>query len=115
MRHRGTISVSRSRTLRLAVTVATLFAFLFQALAVQTHIHNVPALSQSHGKAPSGDDSSACQMCQAVLHAGAYLMPVAATPHVVSVETVASLAAAAAPLLTVFTAHGWNSRAPPGR
>jgi predicted metal-binding membrane protein len=124
MRQRGTTPDLRSRTpraLRLAVTVATLLAFLLQAFAVQTHIHgaSTPTLTldktAGHDKAPAGDDESACQMCQALLHAGAYLVPVAAQLHVAHVETVAALAAAEAPLIAPFAAHGWNSRAPPRR
>ena len=122
MRQRGTTPDPRSRTpraLRLAVTVATLFAFLFQALAIQTHIHGAPGtgltLSRTlgHDKAPTGDDANACQMCQALLHAGTYLTPVATLPHVLSVTILTTLVEAPAPLLAQFTAHGWNSRAPP--
>jgi hypothetical protein len=113
-----------ANVLRAAVTIATLFAFLFQTLVVQTHIHNesaapAPALTKtagaSGGKAPANDDANGCQICQALLHAGTYLPPVPALPHVAAVETITSLVLAEASIIARSLAHGWNSRAPPRR
>jgi hypothetical protein len=101
-----------------------LFAFTLQSYVTQSHIHDglrgsgaiatvkSDAKAPSHRKSPLDDNPLNCSICQAVAHAGAFLMP----------ATLPLLPALSAELATPFIAlravgagamHDWQSRAPP--
>jgi hypothetical protein len=99
-------------------------AFAVQSFAVQTHIHGQPVTALGHithvsvpaGPAPQDPfDPANCPLCQEMLHAGVYVVPVAADFLVIL------NAVALAPEFTVLPhaaterQHSWQSRAPPRR
>jgi len=118
---------------RLLLTLFCLLAFSLQSYIAQTHIHTpgttdpgISALVSSHGpvsadvkkqgdhkKIPANDDSANCPLCQAVLHAGAFLTPA------LLVLLMPDARAAIGPVLVVVPhregapSHAWHSRGPP--
>ena len=117
-------SVSQARAVLIFLALT---AFFFQSYVVQTHIHGLPHAAVSiaanglysatsprqDGKLPLTDDQDFCPMCQAAMHAGAFVVPVAlaALPVALAVSLVPlalSPAAIAKPV-----SHIWRGRAPP--
>ena len=106
---------------RFVVFIAA-FAFVLQSYIVQTHVHGVgfgAAAGISAQRAPEPDKTPAdhgstdCPLCQAVIHAGAFVAPSAPVLYLpftwinAAAMIFTSFATAAA------TAHDWRSRAPP--
>ena len=121
--------VWRSRT----VVFFTAFAFLFQSLVLQTHVHGAsgadrglsglvsklsgadeltpPSKSPGKPQAPSGD--SRCPICQAAQSAGSFIAPGAiflVLPWQ-NVSLVPVFLASKSPVSAV--SHDWQGRAPP--
>ena len=126
----------RSRlSLRGAITVFALLAFIIQSFATQTHIHvsalseqgcgaqqvaaqsiaakNSTSLNREQIPRVPSDDPAHCPFCQEFLLSGAYVAPVVlAVPLPVQIT-------ASAPLMEVrfviaeAVSHRWNSRGPP--
>lgn len=107
---------------RIVVFIA-LVAFALQSFVTQTHIHHDAQLAGGilksiatplpvHGKAPL-DGQTDCPFCQAVVHAGAFVVsavPVLYSPFV-WVKT--AFLILTAPKSLHATTHNWQSRAPP--
>ena len=117
---------------RLALVWFALTAFALQSFVTQTHIHfaqnsagivfdakamnsgkqaNAPA--QPRDNYPAKEDPANCPICQEIMHAGQYVMPVAvglALP--VQSVSVATLELAAPEFLSTAS-HSWQGRAPP--
>lgn len=106
------------------VACFVLLAFTLQSYFTQSHLHDrsqsfgaAAALKLDggtpvHRKAPIEDNTLSCSICQAVAHAGAFLMP-ATLPFLPAI--VAEHAALFVTVHAVATAppHDWRSRAPP--
>jgi hypothetical protein len=116
-----------------ALVFFTAFAFLFQSLVIQTHIHGAlrdhaglggllakisasdeqAAPSKASGKQLPKDDEGRCPVCQAAQSAGAFLAP-AAIVVLLPWQNISLV-----PLLianetrTNATSHDWRGRAPP--
>jgi hypothetical protein len=107
------------------VVFVTALAFALQSFIAQTHIHGAPQdigglIKSASTQAPAQDKSpldhsrSDCPFCQAIAHAGAYLVP-AASILVLSAWTRCETPFVAARAIAVAAAHNWQSRAPPLR
>lgn len=130
---KGQSRVLRARAKR-GVVFLSLFAFVLQALIVQTHIHAASpegaklssldfvaaqaaeTLSddahKAPGKYPATGDSDSCLVCQKLQTNGQYLSPQAAHALPLFVRFhIIPLHLAAAQLSALV--HSWNSRAPP--
>jgi len=118
----------RRDALRLAISVVTLLAFIFQTFVVQTHIHGTALVAapgasltvtksveqgQTPDKLPPADDPANCPICQELLHAGAFVTPTLAALLVSTVVTVVHMVVAEIATTQIVTSHGWKSRAPP--
>jgi hypothetical protein len=118
----------RRDALRLAITFATLLAFIFQTLIVQTHIHVASPVGakaspfsiekslepgQKSDKFPPADDPANCPICQELLHAGTFVTPALTALLVSTVVTVVHMVVAEIATTEVVYSHGWKSRAPP--
>ncbi len=120
--------VARRSSARALLVVFTLFSFLLQGLATQTHIHpaNANGISWTFGIAdkssaaqagkirnPIQDDLTHCAFCDAVAHAGAFvasapvllLLP-SQTFSVIPLEL-------NVPAFVDAASHFWRGRAPP--
>lgn len=110
------------------VVFVTALAFLLQSFITQTHVHGDAAdhadqasahisgqisgqFSASQGDIPF--EQSQCPFCQAIVHAGAFLMP-SSLPSLLPVATV-SVALSFVMRAASAAAHNWQSRAPPSR
>lgn len=115
-----------SPNLRMAVTLLSLIAFVFQSYLVQIHIHGLsrapivaadnsstPASSHKPGKKPVDQDRVDCPLCQQGMRAGNFVMPAAtlALPVTLAVSTV--LIAAHITGIAHPVSHIWRGRAPP--
>jgi hypothetical protein len=108
---------------RLVVLVAA-FAFVLQSYVVQTHIHGLLArvggavgVTTQHApgaeKSPFDHGSADCPLCQAVIHAGAFVAPAAPLLHLPFTWTNAAAVVFTAVATSAASAHDWQSRAPP--
>jgi hypothetical protein len=108
-----------------ALTWILVLAFGLQSYITQTHIHGsaasfeVPAIGKVFGKTPAPaapgerDDGSACPLCQAIVHAGAFFAP-AAIALFLPVSWIEPYIHVLAPALSgSANAYHWQSRAPP--
>lgn len=108
---------------RFIVFVAAL-AFVLQSYITQTHIHdrmpgsgdNVKTAAEQlsvHGKIPADHQSADCPFCQAVIHSGAFVTPVAKAVQLplVWIKTVTLAFTARAD--SKSATPDWQSRAPP--
>ena len=107
---------------RLLLTAVMLLAFLLQSYATQTHIHGAfhasPVLaagvhlSTPSPASPSDQDEGQCQLCQAFLSGGKFLLPVAVLPVPLGVAAFTGIVFPMA-----FTVgrpvQGWQGRGPP--
>jgi hypothetical protein len=105
------------------VVFVTALAFAFQCYLTQTHIHGMlqgdavkiaAALSSTPDKTPLDHSRSDCPVCQAVVHAGAFLAPVV-LPVLVLSWTEHAAPFVAARIVVADSTHFWQSRAPPRR
>lgn len=114
--------LSRRSLSRRIVTLAALFAFVLYGLVVQTHVH--PAAPQFSGPVASSQsipgplnsptpDQGNCRLCQEIMHAGAYITPVAVLLPTIQVVTIAAAQPDPAARPWSRPALGWQSRAPP--
>jgi hypothetical protein len=116
----------RTGAFRFAIALLTLFAFTAQTVVTQTHIHAGAHAGAVTGaalaaipraplpdKAPSGDDSANCPICQGLLHAGAYVTPSTVAVLTLSVTTFVNIVALEVIALEQANSHAWKSRAPP--
>lgn len=94
--------------------------FAVQSFAVQTHIHGVPALAHvSHVSTPARPapqdpfDPANCPLCQEMLHAGVYVVPVVADFLVILNAALFAPAFILLPHAATERQHSWQSRAPP--
>jgi hypothetical protein len=104
-----------------------LLAFTLQSYVTQTHIHGaaqgvggaaiVKLLSKApaHGNSPSENSSTDCPYCQAIVHAGAFFMPVTPVPIPLAVWSERIAPSIMASNVDSASAHDWHSRAPPRR
>jgi hypothetical protein len=110
---------------RLAILFA-LAAFLVQGLAVQIHIHGLPAkathlagsVQLTAPAAPLSQDPydpANCPLCQEALHAGTYIVPAAAEFFLLLNAVALAPAFTIAPRPAAEPQPGWQSRAPPRR
>jgi len=102
-------------------------AFALQSYVIQTHIHglalsvetsvagNSHSKSSGPAKTPSDDSNSSCPYCQAIIHAGLFLMPAAQALYLPSLWAVCDTQPTCSSSLAISPAHGWQSRAPPRR
>jgi len=116
------IAITVAPVRRLAM-LAVLLAFVFQAYAVQTHLHFQPAPAKTAplhqvrtpAKPLSGDplDPATCKLCQELIHSGAAITP--AGPALILMLNWAATAPPPAwsPAAALLTQTGWQSRAPP--
>lgn len=106
------------------VACFVLLAFTLQSYFTQSHLHDrsqgftitaavkMAGNAPAHRKAPIEDNTLNCSICQAVAHAGAFLMPA-------SLPLLPALFAEQAALIVTVHAvasaapHDWRSRAPP--
>ena len=96
-------------------------AFLVQGFAIQTHIHGEPAgfVHAAQISAPSGPapldpyDPANCPLCQEMLHAGIFVVPVLADFTVILNAVAFAPAYALLPHAVFMPQHDWQSRAPP--
>jgi hypothetical protein len=105
------------------LVVFTIAAFAQQSYLTQTHVHVPPALAGAgrssvlgeagDGKTPSRDDPAHCPLCQEIVIAGAYLMPVAIVilPPLIRAFRI-ELPARDLPFIATAS-HSWHGRAPP--
>lgn len=96
--------------------------FAVQSFAVQTHIHGQPALAHvTHVSTPAGPapqdpyDPANCPLCQEMLHAGVYVVPVVADFLVILNAVAFAPAFTVLPHAATERQHSWQSRAPPRR
>lgn len=133
-----TLSVSRLRCVsswRQVLPMLMFVAFALQSYVTQTHIHvagyvatggigfvdedqgpmtgNVAAKSGEHDRHSPADDPANCPICQEMLYAGHYVIPVAVAILLpfVAVSTVTIVEAI--PLRIFAPSHNWQGRAPP--
>ena len=108
-------------THRFVAFVAAIGLFL-QSYATQTHIHfesrEIGGFFQTAGHTPSSkqsplDKAAACPLCQAIVHAGAFVVPSAPLVYLSFSWVAAARLTFAAPPASGPVAHGWQSRAPP--
>jgi hypothetical protein len=132
-RYNTAITPRQNSGWRRVVLAVALLAFALQSYITQTHIHFAtsqvfglssadtftPTAKIAHGKfapaknTPSNDDPANCPICQAAMHSGQFITPVA-TAFVLPSETVSIVPLAVAVLTASETlSHGWQSRAPP--
>lgn len=96
-----------------------LFAFAFQAYALQTHIHagagHLVASSgtPAPGKGPVSNSPMECPLCQAVAHTGVFLEPAALLAPFFGAWWLLAAPKQRAARLPRTAAHIWQSRAPP--
>jgi hypothetical protein len=117
--------IRRRKTAWRSVTWLVLLAFTLQTFIAQTHIHGalqatavatsgkVVASASPRHKSPIENDTTACPLCQAVLHAGAFFAsaaPLLLLPIVWAEGAIPFLIATTA---RCACAHSWQSRAPP--
>jgi hypothetical protein len=106
------------------VAYLVLLAFTLQSYVTQSHIHDGlrgfgalamvkgDAKAPPHRKSPLDDNPLNCSICQAVAHAGAFLVPAA-------LSFLPALSAELAPPFIAMRSvgaramHNWQSRAPP--
>lgn len=107
------------------IVLTALFAFLWQSLVTQAHIHFAPttysaivagkAGSTAH-LAPSRSSPNLpaeCPLCREIAHAAGYLPP---TPILLGATETATIRLVAPPLRALAfgqRSHAWQSRAPP--
>lgn len=113
-------SIAPARRLAL---LAVLLAFVFQAFAVQTHLHGQPAaatLAQhvfavGPAKPLPADplDSTTCKLCQELVHAGAAMTPYGPDALLLLNWMAAFFPPAQVPAAAIAPETGWQSRAPP--
>jgi hypothetical protein len=114
----------RVSTARRFVVFIAAFAFVLQSYIAQTHIHGMLAgfggasgVTTQHApgpeKAPFDHGSTDCPLCQAVIHAGAFVAPTAPVLHLPFMWTSAAAVAFTAFVVSAASAHDWQSRAPP--
>lgn len=106
---------------RLWLTLFAVIAFAFQSYSVQTHIHKsliagAPFAqggksAPSHEKVPPLDQT--CPLCQAVAHAGVFVMPAAVAALAPTIGFQSILRAIETPIAYAPFHQGWQSRAPP--
>jgi hypothetical protein len=125
MKRRASAITTTIAPVRRLAMLAVLLAFVFQAYAVQTHLHGQPLQGAVHLHQAGGDpakplphdplDPATCKLCQELIHSGATITP--AGPQIVLL--VDWVAAAFPPARTTTTGlppqTGWQSRAPPRR
>jgi len=112
-------AVRRGGINRQVMALLLLIAFAFQSYLTQTHIHETaPArscasLCVTHAPSSPLGDAAACPLCQAVVHAGAFLTPATLTATLLLswVESLVLMQRNFA-LRAIFDRHGL-SRAPP--
>lgn len=98
--------------------------FAVQSFAVQTHIHGQPVTALAHVSQVSTPaapvpqdpfDPANCPLCQEMLHAGVYVVPVAADFLVILNAVALAPAFILLPHAATERQHSWQSRAPPRR
>ena len=98
--------------------------FAVQSFAVQTHIHGQPVTALAHithvsapaGPAPQDPyDPANCPLCQEMLHAGVYVVPVVVDFLVILNAVALAPAFVLLPHAATERQHSWQSRAPPRR
>jgi len=107
------------------IVLTALFAFLWQSLVTQAHVHVAPVTYSAivAGKtgstahiAPSRSSPSLpadCPLCREIAHAGGYLPP---TPILLEAPEPATIRLVPSPLRALAfgqRSHAWQSRAPP--
>lgn len=108
---------------RFVVFIAA-FGFVLQSYIAQTHFHGVfqgrdasAGIALSHApspdKSPFNHGSTDCPLCQAVIHAGAFVAPVAPVLLLPFTWINAAAIVFAASATSATSAHDWQSRAPP--
>lgn len=118
------MTVTLAPVRRLAM-LAVLLAFVFQAFAVQTHLHGQPLQSAvTHhfkGDAPAKPlpadplDPATCKLCQELIHSGAAITPAGPEMVLLLDWAAAALPPAWLPATVMLPRTGWQSRAPPRR
>jgi hypothetical protein len=116
------LQINRLGGARSFVVFLAAIGLLLQSYVTQTHIHFGPpdtgAVSQTVSDAGTPakgplDKAAGCPLCQAIVHAGAFVAPSAPVVTLsFSWVRTARLAFAALPTLGDI-AHDWRSRAPP--
>jgi hypothetical protein len=125
----GGIAAARGRIRTRArwhvIVLTALFAFLWQSLVTQAHVHFAPitysavvagkAGSTAHIAPPrsSPDLPANCPLCREIAHSGGYLPP---TPILLGAPEPATIRLVAPPLRALAfgeRSHAWQSRAPP--
>ncbi|MGZ5927351.1 MAG: hypothetical protein ACXWLJ_11795 [Rhizomicrobium sp.] len=98
--------------------------FAVQSFAVQTHIHGQPVTALAHITHVSSPavpaprdpyDPANCPLCQEMLHAGVYVVPVVADFLVILNAVAFAPAFILLPHAATERQHSWQSRAPPRR
>jgi hypothetical protein len=105
------------------MTALVLLAFVLQCLAVQTHIHQliqpVAKAASLHVPVPAPPKNQGpidhCRLCQELVHAGAFVTPLA-TAVFAELSFVAAIFAALPAFAGAYAKpFAWQSRAPPRR
>jgi len=116
------IAVTLAPVRRLTM-LAVLLAFVFQAYAVQTHLHGQPVwaklgqIAQGHSPAkplPTDPlDPATCKLCQELIHSGTAIAPAGPEMALLLDWATAALPPAWLPATAQLQRTGWQSRAPP--
>ena len=111
------------RSARRFVTLLAILAFTFQCILIQSHVHgpqvapsadhSVQASAPYLPGGPDNDDPANCPLCQEMLHAGTYVMPVAAAIYLPVAIAFVSAPVVATVWRTITPSHNWQGRAPP--
>jgi hypothetical protein len=116
--HSGVRRIDPAR--RLIVFIAAL-AFALQSYITQTHIHEASrglvkvtdTRAPAQSRTPIDRHLANCPICQAVVHAGAFVAPTNLLLHLPFLMVKAVMPAFTALAASIAAAHDWQSRAPP--
>jgi len=135
------VAARRAGISQVLLALLALLALTFQALVVQTHVHNpqaagltagvsvatlvnvladdaVPTAAETKAKAPGdkspiNDDSSNCPMCQQIAHSGQFVQSAAVLAVLPRSIAVSFIPWTQAAVSLLAVTHNWKSRAPP--
>jgi hypothetical protein len=115
------LTMKRSAGARGLVVLIAALGLLLQSFITQTHIHSGTFETGIifHSDQPSSpaknplDKAGSCPFCQAIVHAGAFVTPVAPLVYLSSAWVKTTFLSFIATPTTSVVSHGWRSRAPP--
>lgn len=115
------LNMRRSAGARGLIVFIAALGLLLQSFITQTHIHSGTfetgvIFHGDHSSTPVKnplDKAGACPFCQAIVHAGAFVTPVAPLVYISSTWVKTTFLAFIATPTTNVVSHSWRSRAPP--